>query len=181
MNDITPDLISQITTRLFNELPGTHVMPTTQVNAMQMPDQTMSLPTVSPSLNLPAMGSLPSIGSLPSLPVGFTEMPAGSDFTLPVSTTPPQTDDLQAFVQKIRATHGRSQNGLCADAPEQSFLKRLMTANLTPQTGARPFDVEAVRKDFPILHQRVHGKPLVWLDNAATTQKPRSVIDALSN
>ena len=45
---------------------------------------------------------------------------------------------------------------------------------------ARPFDVPAIRKDFPILHQQVHGKPLVWLDNAATTQKPQSVIDALS-
>jgi cysteine desulfurase/selenocysteine lyase len=40
-------------------------------------------------------------------------------------------------------------------------------------------DVEAVRKDFPILERRVHGRPLVYLDNAATTQKPRSVIDAL--
>lgn len=41
------------------------------------------------------------------------------------------------------------------------------------------FDVEAVRKDFPILERRVHGKPLVYLDNASTTQKPRAVIDAL--
>ena len=41
------------------------------------------------------------------------------------------------------------------------------------------FDVEAVRKDFPILQRRVHGHPLVYLDNAATTQKPRQVIEAL--
>jgi cysteine desulfurase / selenocysteine lyase len=41
------------------------------------------------------------------------------------------------------------------------------------------FDVEAVRKDFPILERKVHGKPLVYLDNAATTQKPHQVIDAL--
>jgi len=40
-------------------------------------------------------------------------------------------------------------------------------------------DVAAVRQDFPILRQRVHGKPLVYLDNAATTQKPQSVIDRL--
>ena len=40
-------------------------------------------------------------------------------------------------------------------------------------------DVEAVRQDFPILERRVHGKPLVYLDNAATSQKPRQVIDAL--
>ncbi|MFY9688337.1 MAG: cysteine desulfurase [Candidatus Acidiferrales bacterium] len=43
------------------------------------------------------------------------------------------------------------------------------------------FDVESVRADFPILEQKVHGKPLVYLDNAATSQKPRAVIDAISH
>ena len=46
---------------------------------------------------------------------------------------------------------------------------------------AAAFDVEGVRADFPALHQEVHGKPLVYLDNAATTQKPREVIDAVRN
>ncbi|HXZ32605.1 MAG TPA: cysteine desulfurase [Terriglobales bacterium] len=41
------------------------------------------------------------------------------------------------------------------------------------------YDVERVRADFPILHQQAHGHPLVYLDNAATSQKPRAVIDAL--
>ncbi len=41
------------------------------------------------------------------------------------------------------------------------------------------WDVERTRKDFPALHQQVHGKPLVYLDNAATSQKPQAVIDAL--
>jgi len=41
-----------------------------------------------------------------------------------------------------------------------------------------PYDVEAIRKDFPILNRRIHGKPLVYLDNAATTQKPLAVLDA---
>ncbi|MCC6625058.1 MAG: SufS family cysteine desulfurase [Deltaproteobacteria bacterium] len=43
----------------------------------------------------------------------------------------------------------------------------------------RPFDVEAVRAEFPALDQRVNGKPLVYLDNAATTHKPRVVIEAI--
>src|ERR1043166_1311027 len=43
------------------------------------------------------------------------------------------------------------------------------------------YDVERIRRDFPILHQKVHGKPLVYLDNAATTQKPRAVIEAIEN
>jgi cysteine desulfurase/selenocysteine lyase len=42
------------------------------------------------------------------------------------------------------------------------------------------FDVEAIRRDFPILRERVNGRPLIWFDNAATTQKPQSVIDRLS-
>ncbi|NLI00758.1 MAG: aminotransferase class V-fold PLP-dependent enzyme, partial [Chthonomonadales bacterium] len=40
-------------------------------------------------------------------------------------------------------------------------------------------NVEAIRADFPVLHQEVHGRPLAYLDNAATTQKPRAVLDAL--
>jgi cysteine desulfurase/selenocysteine lyase len=43
------------------------------------------------------------------------------------------------------------------------------------------YDVERVRRDFPILQQTVHGKPLVYLDNANTTQKPRQVLDALTH
>jgi len=46
--------------------------------------------------------------------------------------------------------------------------------------SSQAFNVQAIRRDFPILQERVHGKPLVWLDNAATTQKPQSVIDRLS-
>ena len=43
-----------------------------------------------------------------------------------------------------------------------------------------PFDLERVRADFPILGRRIRGKPLVYLDNAATSQKPQSVIDAVT-
>jgi cysteine desulfurase / selenocysteine lyase len=47
------------------------------------------------------------------------------------------------------------------------------------QVTTLPFDVHRVREDFPILRQLIHGQPLVYLDNAATTQKPRSVLDAI--
>lgn len=47
--------------------------------------------------------------------------------------------------------------------------------------AALHFDVEKIRADFPILHQQVNGQPLVYLDNAATTQKPTAVIDAISD
>lgn len=47
--------------------------------------------------------------------------------------------------------------------------------------GARTFDADAVRADFPILAQMINGQPLVYLDNAATTQKPEVVIDTIAN
>ena len=51
-----------------------------------------------------------------------------------------------------------------------------------PMTAAASgYDVENVRRDFPILKQQVHGHPLVYFDNAATSQKPRVVIDALAH
>ena len=52
-----------------------------------------------------------------------------------------------------------------------------MTDVATTQT----FDVDRIRADFPILRQRIHGHPLVYLDNANTTQKPQAVIDALTD
>jgi cysteine desulfurase / selenocysteine lyase len=45
----------------------------------------------------------------------------------------------------------------------------------------RSFDVQRIRNDFPILSERIHGNPLVYLDNAATTQKPQAVLDALQH
>jgi len=54
----------------------------------------------------------------------------------------------------------------------------------TPLAGSDrhpPFDVQAVRRDFPILQERVNGRQLVWFDNAATTHKPQSVIDRISH
>jgi cysteine desulfurase/selenocysteine lyase len=64
------------------------------------------------------------------------------------------------------------------------FLKSYGNSGKTTGTSPAPlgpgWDVEAVRRDFPALHQRVNGHPLIWLDNAATTHKPQAVIDATS-
>jgi len=51
---------------------------------------------------------------------------------------------------------------------------------VVPNLSSYPFDAETIKRDFPILRERVNGRSLVWLDNAATTQKPQSVIDRLS-
>jgi cysteine desulfurase / selenocysteine lyase len=88
--------------------------------------------------------------------------------------------------------------GTLPGAPEQSVgysflneIRQLVPAAAVPtqipadglpalSLSSQPFEVQAIRRDFPILQERVHGKPLIWLDNAATTQKPQSVIDRLS-
>jgi len=51
--------------------------------------------------------------------------------------------------------------------------------NAVMRVVGRPLDVAAIRKDFPILERTVYGYPLVYLDNAATTQKPTAVLDAM--
>jgi cysteine desulfurase/selenocysteine lyase len=119
----------------------------------------------------------------------------------PVSPGPPdsQSDGLRAFVQNIRRSDFRSATVAFpgenpdstaysnqAPGPSQTLRAGSGDHSVYPRDertngyGARPLDVAAIRQDFPILHQRVHGRPLVWLDNAATTQKPQSVIDTLS-
>ena len=51
---------------------------------------------------------------------------------------------------------------------------------MTSAQATSAWDVEKVRKDFPILHTQVNGKPLVYLDNAASSQVPQAVIDRTS-
>lgn len=56
-----------------------------------------------------------------------------------------------------------------------------MSAAQLDSRGSVALDVDAIRRDFPILHQQVNGKPLVYLDNAASSQRPQVVIDAISS
>src|SRR6187549_924373 len=53
--------------------------------------------------------------------------------------------------------------------------------NQVEQQVSKTFNAESIRKDFPILNEKVYGKPLAYFDNAATSQKPLSVISALTD
>ena len=115
---------------------------------------------------------------------------------LGVHTPPPGTASLPGEVPKVNELSTISKTPL-TDSHESSlyFLHDLTShrAATTEETStAQPelvphhgsghpgFDVHAVRRDFPILEERVHGKQLVWFDNAATTQRPNQVIDRIS-
>jgi len=87
---------------------------------------------------------------------------------------------LKAFVGRIRGLdHLELPRVLDGGTPP---LARAPAAPASPviSSPAGFLDVDAIRRDFPILKERVHGKPLAWFDNAATTQKPQAVIDAIS-
>jgi cysteine desulfurase/selenocysteine lyase len=79
---------------------------------------------------------------------------------------------------------GISPLGNSGGEPQFYFLKpesvQVDEAPRTQNQAVSVFDIEAIRRDFPALHQRVNGHPLIYLDNAATTHKPQSVLDATS-
>jgi cysteine desulfurase/selenocysteine lyase len=56
-----------------------------------------------------------------------------------------------------------------------------MADTMAQNTKSAPYDVDRIRADFPILSREVHGKPLVYLDNGASAQKPKAVLDAIQN
>ncbi len=151
----------------------------------------VGLPTPSAS-GIPQSSAIPSgVGSFPhgnvppvtgsgSIISGLTTGLPGSVSELASGSAPASGDGLKRFVQNIRVPHQRSSSG-CRDGFEHGFLQKLLSRDFQPKHGARALDVDSIRSDFPILRQQVHGRPLVWFDNAATTQKPQAVIDAISN
>ncbi|MDG0068782.1 SufS family cysteine desulfurase, partial [Burkholderia sp. IO2] len=92
----------------------------------------------------------------------------------------PGDDALRALLAVHRDVPASRASG--ADVPRY-FIDDAQAAEPHGQLhrGAHPpFDVNAIRRDFPILQERVNGKQLVWFDNAATTHKPQAVIDRLA-
>ena len=115
-----------------------------------------------------------------SLPVAmpFSAMPAS-----PAPSTGTQGTDysgLKAFVGRIRGLdHLELPRVFDRETPSLTQPSGASTGSAIPAASGF-LDIAAVRRDFPILQERVHGKPLAWFDNAATTQKPQAVIDAIS-
>ncbi|MCB5186690.1 cysteine desulfurase [Methylobacillus caricis] len=96
----------------------------------------------------------------------------------------PYQVDLQSFlVSPSSAGGGADKSATSVAGSRSSQYYFLGDRPGVPQSSASthpPFDANLVRKDFPILRELVNGRPLIWLDNAATTQKPQVVIDRLA-
>ena len=160
-----------------------------------VPSQQPPAATVPGALNSVDTSALPAFSFLEE---------ARPIFSAPPSIPGPVPADLQTPFAEPREVNAPQVPGTVTHAPDHKALASLPLENpswpihsidvvpvLAPAEErtnvaenigltSYAFDVEAIRRDFPILRESVNGHPLIWLDNGATTQKPQSVIDRLS-
>ncbi|PJZ58308.1 family 2A encapsulin nanocompartment cargo protein cysteine desulfurase [Leptospira barantonii] len=105
--------------------------------------------------------------NLPSFPGGLTSKNVGIG-AQPFSTSFSFLEDIRSFVPDVPGS--------------QSIESFGFSPSLIPKVNLSSggLDIASLKKDFPILKEKINGRELVWLDNAATTQKPQSVIDRIS-
>ncbi|MDO9180545.1 MAG: family 2A encapsulin nanocompartment cargo protein cysteine desulfurase [Agitococcus sp.] len=147
-----------------------------------------ALPVTSAGSGLPNSGSpfyfLSEAGAGNTAPTSGSSLPV-DDYLTAQSFGLPSAKDLKQLlagsshsetrshaIKNDRHNHFYFLDGLNSTTHTRSSA----TASGAPST----FDVHAVRRDFPILSERVNGKQLIWFDNAATTHKPKSVIERIS-
>ncbi len=220
MPEITPDLVAQVASRLYNALPGQQLpgdAADSRGIAATLLDRARHDTSALPA-GAGAVGTLPGNGdaierisqvfaALKSGPVSTaTSNPFTNDLlkTAPLPLISPTLGEhadnlvrqqtyrdnqsahgnLKGFVRNIQSCRHDLTGSTDAEGNYADPFARLLQATLPKNSklaGNPAFNVAAIRADFPILHQQVNGKQLVWFDNAATTQKPRQVIEALSH
>ncbi|MDQ0586301.1 cysteine desulfurase/selenocysteine lyase [Variovorax paradoxus] len=138
--------------------------------------------------NAPATPFAPQAGASPFyfLNNSFGHPPAGAASAVSVlpQVLPPLPLAGEGWGEGQRTTQGAEQPLTPTLSPEgRGSQPQFYFVDAVPLAGSGqhpPFDVNAVRRDFPILQERVNGRQLVWFDNAATTHKPQSVIDRIA-
>ena len=148
--------------RVPSSVAGSGRSPSTQAPAQTLPLQ---------SSTSPSSTSLPYASESAYGDMGLKEVLTGiTSFThLPQIPFPSANESPYYFLQEANPMH------LANTFPSGG----LPMGGFSPASQP-PFDVELIKKDFPILKEYVNGRRLVWLDNAATTQKPQQVIDRIS-
>jgi len=141
--------------------------------------------------------SLPSLSDLFSFPAvpGAQSAPSTSAFSSSMPATPSTEADLRkaSLLPNVPGSSNVAGSEIAFQETQKpaettSVNSRLEAFEFRPDLvpedlglAKRPLDAKLIRRDFPILEERVHGRPLIWLDNAATTQKPNAVIDRISD
>ncbi|MGA2697399.1 MAG: family 2A encapsulin nanocompartment cargo protein cysteine desulfurase, partial [Terriglobales bacterium] len=142
-----------------------------------------SFPAISSMFSFPGVPGVQSPPGVPVVPSSIpTKLPEEKDardtVTTPAGVPLPQipaVSQSQTSAPVASATPGNTEIPKGTESVE-------FHPDVVPDLGVskRPLDPRLIRQDFPILQERIHGRQLVWLDNAATTQKPNAVIDRLS-
>src|SRR6202034_4220407 len=111
----------------------------------------------------------------------------GADISRPASIDAPQVPGVPLGPEAAERAAGV---GFLGEARQllPSDVSEILGRKDVPADGlpdfdlsSRSFDVNEIRRDFPILQERVNGRPLIWSDTAAPTQKPQAVIDRLDH
>ncbi|MFO0547170.1 MAG: family 2A encapsulin nanocompartment cargo protein cysteine desulfurase [Polyangiaceae bacterium] len=196
--DFDPVALTQAVARLANELfaapPSAPGIASAPAIAPETPaalgGAPSALPSVTPSVAVveplavptvvtPPPASLPSVANPFAAPLDFDAVArAGQEFGAPMH---PPDAALWSLLRPVEARPFAPEEP-APPAPALTFDAFEITPAADPairNLGRDPFDPHAVRREVPILEERVRGRKLVWLDNAATTQKPRAVIDRL--
>ncbi len=137
-----------------------------------LPAPTVKIPYEAELRSLPEMvgGTAPALVEAPGADLRTPQIPGAA---VPGDWTRDPTFGFLDTADALTVFEPRS-------APPGASIDSLADQRRWAESSSGPFDVMAVRRDFPILQEKVNGRQLVWLDNAATTQKPQSVIDRLS-
>jgi cysteine desulfurase / selenocysteine lyase len=141
-----------------------------------------------PAAQIPSVAPVASVGSVAPIPMVPFTTPFGTEalFAAAAAALPRLSAEDLAHPPLPDVPSHRPPIAPAAGLPEISaiphfyFLDAPATPSVPRGSGRSAFDVNAIRRDFPILTTRVHGRPLVWFDNAATTQKPNVVIERLA-
>ncbi len=187
--DPEPAALSLLVQRMANELFSAPDAPSASSFAVPVVDAPAAAP-VSATEDVPAMGVLYTnpFAAEPRFDgvLGFAD--AGDHtpdaFRMPFIDPAPEAPAQRALPPASTTGAGPTTTTTQAKEPEKTRepayeVEPLMSLELPRESAA--FDAHQLKKEFPILQERVHGKPLVWLDNAATTQKPQTVIDRISH
>jgi cysteine desulfurase/selenocysteine lyase len=165
-------------------LPGTFgVVDSSAIPTFSFLEEARPLFSTSPTIPGPVPAAVvPAEGAHPQQDSANYAKP----FATPLAANSPQLPGTVAHDSDFRAPYSHDPK-----SQPRSLYSLDSTPVLAPGAGqseplgdlglsSYSFDVEAIRRDFPILREIVNGRPLIWLDNGATTQKPQSVIDRIS-
>jgi len=168
---VTPEVPAE--PRVANTPTAAPTLPPPPVPATLYPDAATSIPSAGELFSFPGVPGVQSPPGIPALPS-----------SVPTQLSPEALPSIP--VAGVRSSAVTAPVTPKVDAPSTLPTPVVNSFEFQPKVvpdlgvAKRPLDPRLLRRDFPILEERVHGRQLVWLDNAATTQKPNAVIDRIS-